>query len=206
MLLGKTILSSATVDHLRMKQYEDTVVIYIYCDYRNQIEQTSNSLLSNLLKQLISYLAMIPDDVTKLYNSHRRGGTRPSSQEIMHTLQSVVSQFSRTYVIIDALDELNTREQVHQDLLTHIHTLRSSHHINVMTTARQMPSLTLNNPDFLHVKIRASPEDVRKYVYGHMKDLSSFVQKDQDLQDAIADAIVDAVDGMYVSLVKANSA
>lgn len=114
----------------------------------------------------------------------------------MQTLQSIVSRFSRIYVIVDALDELNNSKQVSQDLLANIHTLRSSHHINVMTTARQMPSSTLNNPDFLHVKIRAIPEDVRKYVYGHMKDLSSFVQTDQNLQDAIADAIVDTVDGM----------
>jgi hypothetical protein len=49
------------------------------------------------------------------------------------------------------------------------------------------------------VEICASDEDVRRYLEGHMRQLPSFVERNQLLQEEIKTKISEAVDGMYVS-------
>ena len=65
-----------------------------------------------------------------------------------------------------------------------------------MTTSRYIPSLDLDFHQPLCMDIRASVEDVRRYVEGHLLDLPSCVRKILELQGKIAGAIVDAVEGM----------
>jgi hypothetical protein len=48
------------------------------------------------------------------------------------------------------------------------------------------------------LEIRASEEDVRRYLDGHMSQLPAFVVQRSDLQEEIKTGIVTAVRGMYV--------
>jgi hypothetical protein len=48
------------------------------------------------------------------------------------------------------------------------------------------------------LEIRASGDDLQKYLDGHMLRLPSFVSRNADLQKEVKNAIINAVDGMYV--------
>lgn len=50
------------------------------------------------------------------------------------------------------------------------------------------------------LEIRASREDVRNYVDGHITHLPSFVGRDPGLKEQVATEIIKPVDGMYVAL------
>jgi hypothetical protein len=50
------------------------------------------------------------------------------------------------------------------------------------------------------MEIRASSDDVRKYLEGHMSPLRSFISHKVGLQDEIVTEITQAADGMYVPL------
>ena len=50
----------------------------------------------------------------------------------------------------------------------------------------------------ISLEIRASNEDVRKYLNSHMLQLPSCVLKSRDLQEKVKTEIVQTVDGMYV--------
>ena len=50
----------------------------------------------------------------------------------------------------------------------------------------------------LSLEIRASDEDVRRYIDGHMSQLPSFVLRNHDLQEKIKTEITKTFDGMYV--------
>ncbi len=65
-----------------------------------------------------------------------------------------------------------------------------------MITSRHDPSLG----SLLSLEIRASGEDIREYVRGHIRDLAKFVSGSPDLQEAIANSVVAAADGMYICL------
>lgn len=191
------MLASLVIDHLQQRSVDGKVATtYIYSDYRRQDEQTPLNLIANLTKQLLQHQDSIPGDVLKTYQLHRAKDTRPRFEEMLEMMGSSLTQSSRVYVIVDALDELGNAGQVRQTLIGHLRPLQDLHHFSLMTTSRYIPSLALDFHQPLCMDIRASVEDVRRYVKGHIVDLPSCVRKSLELQEAIASAIVDAVEGM----------
>ena len=63
-------------------------------------------------------------------------------------------------------------------------------------TSRHIPDIMQEFQHSLQLEIRASEEDVRRYLDGQMFRLASCVKRNNDLQEAIKDSIVRAVDGM----------
>ncbi|KAK8104793.1 ankyrin repeat-containing protein [Apiospora kogelbergensis] len=104
---GKTIQTSIVIYHLNNRFLYDTSVgiAYIYCNFQRQAEQTVEYLLLNLLKQLAMSQHPLPSSVKDLYKRHRTRNTRPLLEEISATLAAISTSFSRTFIIVDALDE-----------------------------------------------------------------------------------------------------
>lgn len=194
------MLSSLVIDY--MQQLFDGVnvaIAYIYCDYRRQDEQTPTNLIASVTKQLLHGCASIPEVIMKKYQYHKDKGTRPSSAEVLETTASSMAPFSRIYLILDALDELGNEGHVRQTLIERLCTLKDLRHFNLLTTSRYIPSLASEIRQPLCLDVRASSEDIKRYVEGHILDLRNCVRKDHDLQQTVVGAIVDAVDGMYVA-------
>ncbi len=63
-------------------------------------------------------------------------------------------------------------------------------------TSRFIPEIVKNFEGSISLEIRASDEDVRRYLEGHMSRLPSFVLRGLDLQEEIKTEIIKAVDGM----------
>lgn len=192
------MLASLVIDHLRSTLPEGSLgVIYLYCDYRAQLEQTLPSLIASLLKQSLQQQPVISADVKKACQDHMRAGTRPESRELLKMLQSSMKSFSRNYVIVDALDELSSDGQVREKLLEEFRHLQAAQGYNLLTTSRHIPNLTLEFQDPLSLEIRASSQDIQRYVCRHMAQLPSCVKNNVGLQEYIVSSIVKAVDGMY---------
>ncbi|KAG4256535.1 hypothetical protein FPRO03_14024 [Fusarium proliferatum] len=58
--------------------------------------------------------------------------------------------------------------------------------------------LATSKQTLLSIEIRASPDDVARYLEGHIEQLPSFVQQDRQLQEEITTGISEAVDGMFL--------
>ncbi len=197
---GKTMLASITIDYLeRTFRHKNIPVTYIYCDYRRQQEQTPENLLASILKQLLQHRVLVPEIVMKSYDHHVNSGTRPSLEEIGDMLKDLItSDFRQTYVVVDALDELPVSHQGRQILLANLRSLQKIQNVNFMMTSRFVPQIDHELQDSLFLEIRASNEDIKKYVYGHICDLTTSAQNNSTLQDDIANSIVDVVDGMFL--------
>ena len=198
---GKTILTSIVVDDLFNRFQGDITVriAYLYCNFRRQNEQKAEDLLAGLLKQLARDQLSLPDSLKSLYEKHKGERTRPSFDEISSTLQSVAALCSRVFVIIDALDECRVTEACRTRFLLEIFNLQAKCGANVFATSRFIPEITEKFEGSISLEIRASEQDVRRYVDGHISHLSSFVGRDPDLREEIKTKIAKAVDGMYVA-------
>jgi Cdc6-like AAA superfamily ATPase len=196
---GKTILISIVVDNLQERFRGDNTIgiAYIYCNFRHQEEQNANSLLASLLKQLSQERSSFPDNVKFLYDKHKKKRARPSLDEISRTLQFVSSMFSRVVIIIDALDECQASDGCRTRFLTEIFSLQTQSGANLFTTSRLIPEVIEIFKSTMLLEIRASEEDVRRYLEGHMSRLPGFVVRSHELQEEIKTRIVQAVDGMY---------
>jgi hypothetical protein len=114
-------------------------------------------------------------------------------------LYSVVTGYSRAFIIVDALDECQVSDGGRRRFLSEIFNLHAKTGSNLFATSRFIPEIEKEFEGCLSLEIRASDEDVKRYLDGHMLQLPSFVLTNLDLQKEIKAAIAQAVDGMYVS-------
>ena len=174
---GKTILTAITIDDLttRFQTDPDIGIAYLYCNFRRQDEQKADDLLASLLKQLSQTRSSLPDSVKALYDQHKNKRTRPSFDEISRTLQSVAAMYSRVFIVIDALDECQASDGCRTRFLKEIFKVQTKSGANIFATSRFIPEITERFQGSISLEIRASEEDVRRYLDGHMFRLPGFV-------------------------------
>ena len=191
------MLASLVIDHLEQSLGEATrATIYIYCDYRRQDEQTPINLIANITRQLLQHQVSIPEDVLKIYNRHKLKSTRPGFEEVVELLKHSIARLTRVYLILDALDELGNAGQVRRNFIGRLRPIQEMYHFNLMTTSRYIPSLAQEFRNPLCMDVRASTDDIKNYVRGHISDLPNCVKKDIGLQETIANSIANVVEGM----------
>jgi hypothetical protein len=197
---GKTILTSIVINDLTTR-FQNNLTIgiaYIYCNFRRKDDQKAEDLLASLLKQLAQERPSLPDIVKDLYGRHKDKRTRPPLEEISRTLQSVAAMYSRVFIIVDALDECQIYDDCRTRFLSEIFNLQAKCGANLFATSRFIPEIKERFEGSISLEIRASNEDVRRYLDGHMFRLPGFVRRSQELQDEVKTQIVKAVGWMYV--------
>lgn len=198
---GKTVLASITVQNLFERFHDDTTVgiAYLYCNYRLQGEQTAQSLLASLLKQL-SRWTVLPESVRGLHAKHKRKGTRMSLEEITQTLKSVVGLFTRVYIIVDALDECQASNGSRSELMKNLSVLQAKHGANILATSRPIPDINDSIAATIVLPVSANDEDVGVYIGNRIPQLPRFIRESSALQEEIRVAIIESVQGMSVTL------
>ena len=175
---------------------EDIVIVYLYCNYRRKLEQTSLNLLGSLVQQLAQQSSGVSEELQMLYKKHIDKKSRPNLDEILEVLQSEVGRFSKVFIVLDALDECINSHDTKDVLGSSLRDLTSKADVNLLVTSRFIPEATCVFEDCHQLEIRAEVEDVKTYVLGNLSRLPKFVLRHMDLQDAIVDAVAKAVDGM----------
>ena len=197
---GKTILTSIVINDLenQFRSEASTTVAYVYCNYKRQSEQTVESLLSSLLKQLCQCRSSLPSSLTELYDRHKPKQTRPSFDEITKALESITVQNSQTFIIVDALDECRALDGCRTKFLSAIFNLQKKTGVNIFATSRYIPEIQDQFHGSLSIEVRATKHDINRYLQGHISELPKFVTNQPKFQNEIMTSIIEAVDGMYV--------
>ncbi|KIM82512.1 hypothetical protein PILCRDRAFT_70744, partial [Piloderma croceum F 1598] len=194
---GKTILASIVIDYLQNSlKGKDAAIVCIYCNYKEQTEQTVPEIIASLLKQLVQDRPMTSDNVKSLHEQHVGRGTRPTYEELKKAFQSEVGT-SNVYIVVDALDECLERDQGY--LITELRSLGSA--IHLMVTSRPLLSIEQLFQHATRLDILANDTDVRKYIedrIAHEYRLVLHVNTDQALREIIIEKIAANVKGMYV--------
>ena len=196
---GKTMLTSLIVHNLQEMFGHDASVgiACIYCNFKRQADQLVDDLLASLLKGLLQGQTNFPQDVELLYQRHKSKGSRPSTIELSNTIKTVTRDWSRIFLIIDALDEC-TGAGTRSRLLKEIASLQDHVNVSFFATSRFIPDVLEEFNGQLMLEIRATDEDVRTYITDRMTELPAFVQRNTMLQEEIVSEITAAVDGMSV--------
>jgi hypothetical protein len=195
---GKTIITAIVIDRL-INQYRSNPnigIAYVYCNFRRKDEQKLNDLLASLLKQLSETKPSLPDAMRDLYNRHRAHRTRPSANELSKALQSVSDSYSKVFVVVDALDECQMSEGCRVRFIQECCALQGQCRAKLFMTSRFLPEITerFNKEDSL--EIRATKDDIKRYVEGQTSKLPPFIQQNQHLLEEIKKEVSEVVDGM----------
>jgi len=164
---GKTMMAAIAIDHLcRTTRGDDIAVAYLFCSYKAQTDQNASGLFAALLKQLVQNRPEIAAPVTQMYKLHSKRGSKPSFSDILQALQSIFSAYITIFIIVDALDECSDRDGTRGQLIDKLHELQTRKDVRLLFTSRFMPEITRKFQSNLTLEVRASEEDVKRFVAG----------------------------------------
>lgn len=197
---GKTMMSSIVIDDLQqhLENEHQVGMAYIFCNFKRQSEQSPTDLFAGLLKQLVENQPVLPDVLETLYEHHSRRKTRPTFHELSRILSQVMSHFGRVYLIIDALDECAMGDSSRDRMLREIFRMQKQGPISLFATSRFNPEIQHLFRGELSLEIRASKDDIAKFLAEHLSELPTCVQDDVTLQKSIMSEVIRASEGMYV--------
>jgi hypothetical protein len=172
---------------------------YVYCDYRDQKRQTTENILGAVLKQLLGLLPETPEAILKLYEEQANQRKPLSSTDAKVLLRITCAQFSKVYVCLDALDELEPRDL--RRLLELLHESPSS--IQIFITGRPHVRDTVQKyfKEEQSILIEAHESDIRRFIeheIGGPNDIEPEAM-DEKLRIDILEKIADSAKGVSAS-------
>ncbi|KAL6230209.1 hypothetical protein BDW75DRAFT_76984 [Aspergillus navahoensis] len=195
---GKTIITSLVIDELQrcIAQEPKLGLVYIYFNYSDQKEQTTENILGTFLKQLLGILPEIPEAVLNLYGDQASRGNTLSLTDAVYLLRITCAQFTNVYVCLDALDELGDL----QGLLHHLCDRPSS--VKIFITGRDRTQDTVQK--YFKVQQRIS-------IHAHKNDIRQFIEHeiggscdaepdamDEKLRKNILEKVVNSAEGIFL--------
>ena len=193
---GKTMMAAIAIDHLGRTAQADVGLAYLFCDYKSQVDQSVCGLLSALLKQLVQSRPDIAAPVTRLYDHHSKRKSRPSLDDMFEALLTICSNHARVHVVVDALDECADQDATRSRFIEKLRELQARTNVRLLFTSRFIPEITEKFQSDPMLEVRASEEDVERFVAGQIPRLPSCIRRDDKLTRTVQSKIVEAVGGM----------
>ncbi|KAL2069357.1 hypothetical protein VTL71DRAFT_15695 [Oculimacula yallundae] len=198
---GKTVIASVVINHLldlqKVRPDVQIGVSFIYCNYKEQINQTILELMSSLLRQLAAGASELSPTLLNGFKKKYDDKMRHSLPEVLEALEVIVATYQTVYVVIDALDECTDSDGTRSEIVELLRELPLN--LKILCTSRDtIGSLFL---DAGKIQIYAKETDVEQYLKGRIEKsvrLRSHVRADPTLLQSILDSIMKRVDGMFL--------
>lgn len=172
-------------------------VIFMYCDYRDQSNQTILGIIGSLAKQLLSQARSIPKAVWDSYKQMAKRRKAVDLEFAQAILELVFPSFDCVYICLDALDECQT--DARRQLLELLKTVTGTT-LRLFVTAR--PNIeaalvtSLADKSISRIPITANKEDLKIFLSQQFSRDRYPEAMDETLQAQITDKIIKWSEGM----------
>jgi hypothetical protein len=170
----------------------NVAIVFIYCNYKDHALQTVSNLVASLLRQMVQDRATISDNVRSFYKLHQDQDTRPTLDEFTDALTAEIKNYSKVFIVVDALDECVEDSGARDNLIRILRSLSGI--VNLMVTSRNFPSIARYFQGTKRLEIRANDEDMRRYIEGRIARARR--QHLYALQENIVNKVVEGAKGM----------
>jgi Cdc6-like AAA superfamily ATPase len=198
---GKTVLMSYLIEqikqHCDQSQKGKSAYAYYY-SYFGHNQDEAVPFLRWLINQLCRQADLVSGNVYKMY----KHGGEPSLVELLNALEDILDEFEITYVVADAIDESNPREdllKVFRDLVTDSRFKK----LQLLASSREYIDIERVMEEFSVSVSMANPfveEDIRLHVRSTLQSNSKFRRWPQEPLDEVEDAVSTGARGMYVAV------
>jgi len=174
---------------------QDVAVACFYFDFADQQEQSAASMLSTLLKQIVSGLEPIPEEIVDVFQKQKKiiGGRRLQLLEIEKILGSL-SSLRRTFLCLDALDECAAADRA-KILFSLGNIIRMSPTTRVFITGRSHVSCEVEKHHLggvASVSISPQKSDIIRYIQRRLAEDPTPNEMDKRLEAEIEMRIPEA--------------
>ncbi|TWU70855.1 hypothetical protein ED733_000488 [Metarhizium rileyi] len=176
---GKTILSSAIIEHLATATPPVQSLLYFYFDFNDTHKQTLDSMVRSLMSQLHSKGGDMLKELDSLHSSCENGHRQPSRESLCRTFLRMIEQIKVVWIVLDALDECRTRQGPSTEgLLLWIRDLLCSQQRNVHLLVTSRPEQDIKSKvsefayeeDIVPIQSDLITGDIRAYVHKRTLD------------------------------------
>jgi hypothetical protein len=173
----------------------DVGIAFIYFEHRQtwKPEDFLGSLLADITRRAWN---TVSPKLIELYKKHRGENSRPSFDDVSQLLLSESNQFSKLFIVIDAVDECSDAK-ILVKLLKELAKLQPI--LRLLVTGRpNIRTVEAVYPDCTLLRIKANEEDLRIYLDGRINDAETLKSYfDEDLNETVVkDRIIQKADGM----------
>ena len=180
---------------------EDLAVVWLYCDYHEQQEQTTTHMVGAILKQLVGR-GDIPEDIREAFRGAKKvGGRRPLLADMMRMLRAAIAPLPQVFICIDALDECLPKDL--PELLGSLRDIvRESPRTRILLTGRPHVKEVIQRYFTKAVAIPISPnqDDIRNYLEMRLDRYDEPEVMNDDLREDIMKIIQEKVSDMCVGV------
>ncbi|KIJ28059.1 hypothetical protein M422DRAFT_270694 [Sphaerobolus stellatus SS14] len=200
---GKTILSGSIIDdlknHVKLEANSTTVLAYFFFSYTDDKKQTVYNMLSSIAAQLCKRIQNIPSEVVSLYKENI---TRPPSSVLLSIIKCISRLFRKTYIVLDALDEVSFPERDPiLDVLRELVWRSGLSNPNLLLTSRREPYLEagIGHLGFEEICLTTPrvDEDIKLYVSETVAREARFSKWSDTLKMEIIEILITKADGMF---------
>ncbi|KFY78366.1 hypothetical protein V498_09119, partial [Pseudogymnoascus sp. VKM F-4517 (FW-2822)] len=195
---GKTILASWLIEeaqnHCKQAWSKSRICAYYYCYFGHNQDETM-SFLRWIISQLLRQAEAVP---ALVYDLFKRGG-EPSIAELLDSLETALQPWGVVYIVIDAIDESNPRE----DLLESIRDLATSPRfskIQMLITSREHRDIELGMEGItksVSMSNSLVEQDIRLYIQSAIQSNMRFKRWPKDLLLEVEEAVSTQAKGMF---------
>ncbi|KAH8653732.1 ankyrin repeat-containing domain protein [Xylariales sp. PMI_506] len=202
---GKTFLTSKVIDHVQNQLANSQMpegFAFFYCNRNEEIRREPLSVLQSYVRQLASAMnhpGQIRKRLRDVCNEKKAKGSLLSFQTCKEELVDCINLYSRTTLVLDALDECEPRSRskliaMLEDLLS-----QSRKTLRVFISSRPERDIRKCFMTYPTIEIEATDneEDIRKFVDGEVAKHGDWDEMSPALKKEIAESLYRSSDGMF---------
>ncbi|KAL8668405.1 MAG: hypothetical protein Q9168_006962 [Polycauliona sp. 1 TL-2023] len=199
---GKTVLSSTIIEDIRTRCEQNVgyCLAYFYFDFNNP-RNDGCKMIRSLVWQLSTQDSAAFSLLDEIHTSCK--SAQPTDDALMAVLKKMVLVIPQSYIVLDALDECQSREI----LLEAIEHVAAWQHegLHILVTSRCEADLKESLEPLAHesgtmnIQSAAMDEDIRRYIRTRLSDKSPLKrwQKRPEVQGEITTTLMEKADGMF---------
>ncbi|KAK2034811.1 hypothetical protein LX32DRAFT_633950 [Colletotrichum zoysiae] len=199
---GKTVLAGSIIEAALERSTEATPSAFFFCDYKNTITHSPNTILSALVYQLAIQKEEAYSMLEELYReTHPSTGLPrdPSTKSLERLLKNMTSMYDHVYLVIDGLDECGKLTEDVVDVLVGISD--DAENISMALLSRDEDHIQYRlETDFVPIEIAAHKEDITEYVTSEIEERTRNRKlrfDSAELKGEILHGLIDGAKGMF---------
>jgi hypothetical protein len=190
--------SSTVIKEIVLACPEQSTVVYFFFDFRND-RQRVDIMLRFIIWQLSGRSPSPYSTLEQLYKRLGNGAIQPQCEDLQEVLKNLLSEFNRTYIVIDGLDECNKTEW--KPLVRFIHSLchPTKNALHLLFTSQPLEEFQIAFKDVAFIELGSwvSNDDIRSFIGSEVPRLGNWASEDKYAKE-VTEQIVQKSNGMSV--------
>ena len=197
---GKSVLASLVVNRFQKESESKTAAAFVFCTRLEEKKNAPKDLLMSILRQLSvqnkfeidEYLEQVYDRKSELQLEG------PTWQETEEAIMSIVSNFTKVFIVFDGMDECQEYDKISGFLLSLSQSTSAA--VKVLITSRPgYPSLEdiFASCPQLPIDSGSNDQDIRRFITSNLH-LGKIAVRDEEALRAMEEKLFSKAEGMFL--------